>query len=169
MKKNKFINCCFIFTSFLIMSTTSFSQEIKSMQYDELSSRILVSNDTLYVLNFWATWCKPCIGELPYFEQSNKDYKSAPVKIILVNLDFNKSMNSVTIPFVQNKKMMSEIIHLTDTDPNKWINKVESTWSGALPATIMYKNQTKLFFKEGPINQDELNTTLNINLAGSKK
>lgn len=117
-------------------------------------------HDTLVVWNFWATWCKPCVEELPFFEQVNSESLNQPVKIILVNLDFNKDVVSSVLPFIQKKKIQAQVIHITDTDANAWINRADSHWSGAIPATIMMKNGEKVFFREGSMNYSELKAVI---------
>ena len=47
---------------------------IKSVTYKELKPLLQKTTDSIYVVNFWATWCKPCVAELPYFEKLNKEY-----------------------------------------------------------------------------------------------
>jgi thiol-disulfide isomerase/thioredoxin len=62
-------------------------------------------SDTTYVINFWATWCKPCVEEIPHFEKLYATYKNQKVKVIMVSCDFKKQLETRVIPFVQNKKM----------------------------------------------------------------
>jgi thiol-disulfide isomerase/thioredoxin len=133
------------------------AQTIQPMRFGALQNKIDKTKDSIVVLNFWATWCAPCVKELPYFEQLNKKYALQKVKVILVNLDFNSKMESSAVPFVKKKKLQSEIIHITDTDPNTWINKIDTNWSGAIPATIVYNaSHEKIKFIEGETTFDEL-------------
>jgi len=129
-----------------------------------LKSEIAQKSDTLLILNFWATWCKPCIEEIPWFEQTAKDQYGQKVKLILVNLDFNSKVQSIAVPFIQKKKIESTVWHINDTDPNSWINQVDSTWSGAIPATVMYRMNKKVFFKEGTVSEKTLREEILKNL-----
>lgn len=140
------------------------AQTFESMKFDDIKLQYDEKDDTLYVVNFWATWCKPCIEELPSFENCHQKYKENKVKIILVNLDFNSKFDLLVIPFIQKRKIESKVIHLTDTDSNTWINKVDSAWSGAIPATVLIKNGNKTFFKEGTVTQTELEEIINNHL-----
>lgn len=140
------------------------AQSTELIKFEDLKSRITDSNDTLYVLNFWATWCKPCILELPFFENCNAIYQNKKIKIILVNLDFHSQVNNVVNPFIQKKNIRASVLHLTDTNSDLWINKVDSNWSGAIPATSMYKNGKKMFFKEGSFTEKELINVLELQL-----
>ena len=98
------------------------------------------NNDTTYIVNFWATWCKPCINELTYFEEFNSQHKNEKVKVVLVSLDFPKQVESNLVPFVQKKQLQSKVVVLLDGKYNDWIDKVSPDWSGAIPATYIYKN-----------------------------
>jgi thiol-disulfide isomerase/thioredoxin len=100
------------------------------------------------VVNFWATWCAPCVKELPYFEQLLDKYKNKNVKVILVSLDFPHLYDTKLKPFIKEHKLKSKVVALNDVDMNTWIPKVDKTWSGSIPATIIYKNNTRVFFEQ---------------------
>ena len=144
----------------ILLQENAQAQKAELTFFEVLKKRYESKNDSLYVINFWATWCKPCIEELPYFEQSNNEFKSLPVKIILVNLDFNSRVKTGVESFIEKKEIKSNLVHLLDTDPNLWINQVDSAWSGAIPATVMIKNGKKIFFKAGEMKYKELRETI---------
>ena len=108
-------------------------------KFESLEPLFRFDNDTTYVVNFWATWCKPCIKELPYFEEFNSSLKSKKVKVVLVSLDFPKQVESHLVPFVQKKQLKSKVVVLLDGKYNDWIDQVSPEWSGAIPATYIYK------------------------------
>lgn len=124
------------------------SAKIPTLNFSELEAQYLQpSNDqTTYVINFWATWCKPCVKELPYFEQLNAEKDD--VKVILVSLDFPENIDRQVVPFIEKYKLKSEVVLLDDPDANSWIPKVDANWTGAIPATIIMKNNTKKFFEK---------------------
>ena len=129
--------------------------------YDKFSSLeplFRIQNDTTYVINFWATWCKPCLEELPYFEAFNAEIRDEKVKVILISLDFPKQLNSRLLPFVEKKQLKSQVIALLDGKYNDWIDKVSPKWSGAIPVTYIYKGR-----------QNRLITTPYSNLQALKK
>ncbi|NQY07468.1 MAG: TlpA family protein disulfide reductase [Flavobacteriaceae bacterium] len=103
-------------------------------------------DDKVHVINFWATWCKPCVEELPYFEKLNAEYKDRDVELILVSLDLPKQINKGLKNFIEKKDIQSEVIHLNDPDQNTWIPKVDPHWDGAIPATVIYKGDKKMFY-----------------------
>jgi thiol-disulfide isomerase/thioredoxin len=117
-------------------------------------------NDTIYVINFWATWCKPCVEELPYFEELHNRYKGKKVKVLLVSLDFPDQIDKKLIPFIKEKQLNSEVVILTDGDANNWIPKIAEEWSGAIPATLVYDKNKRSFHEQSFETFDELNNIL---------
>ena len=118
-----------------------------------------LQNDTTYIVNFWATWCKPCIKELPYFEELAHEYSDKKVKVVLVSLDFPEYLHTKVVPFIEKYKLQSEVILLADDDANTWIPKVDPKWQGSIPATIIYNNNARLFY-ERSFTYDELENEL---------
>lgn len=127
--------------------------------YEQFKSFLEAPNDTTYVVNFWATWCKPCVAELPYFEQLYKKYKNRNVRLILVSLDFEKGLEQKLLPFIEKNELEGEVIVLQQKGMNDWIDKIDSTWSGSLPATIIY-NQEKRRFYEKSFHYEDLEAAL---------
>lgn len=140
--------------------------EIKSAEggipvYDFAGFEPLINkeDDKTYVINFWATWCKPCVKELPAFEAINQEYADKGVEVILVSLDFSEKLESQVVPFVEKHGLKSDIVLLDDVDSNSWIPKVSEDWSGAIPATLIY-NKTARKFYEGSFTYEKLETEL---------
>ncbi|GAA3514912.1 hypothetical protein GCM10022393_31070 [Aquimarina addita] len=111
------------------------------------------------IINFWATWCKPCVVELPYFELINSRYKEAGVEVILVSLDLPSQVDTKLIPFLAKQHIESEVLLLDDPDANGWISKVDKNWSGSIPATIICKGN-KMNFYERSFTYNELEQEL---------
>lgn len=103
-------------------------------------------DNQVHVVNFWATWCIPCVAELPYFEQLGETYPQ--IDITLVSLDFSTKIESDLIPFIRENQLKSNVIFLKEPDGNKWIPKIDENWSGAIPATIIYKNDKSKFYEQ---------------------
>jgi len=135
---------------------------LKSVNFEELRFVFLQNNDTLYLINFWATWCKPCIEELPDFMQIQADYEfSKPFKLILVSLDRPSAFESTLVPFLKNHSITADVYLLDDiTRMNEWIPAIDSTWSGAIPATVLYKNKQKLEFHEQQLTKETLQSII---------
>lgn len=145
--------------SLLVMVFGTVEGAIPVMKFDEFQSKVLQKqSDTLYVINFWATWCKPCIQELPYFEELENNYKGKKVKVILVSLDFKTNLEDKVIPFVEKREIKSDVILLDDLDYNSWIDQVSTDWSGAIPATLFLNPEKGIStFREGEFDRESLN------------
>ena len=128
--------------------------------FEQMEPLLSLENDTTYVINFWATWCKPCVKELPYFEQLHNTYKEKKVNVMLVSLDFPDQIEKKLIPFIQDKQLKSTLFVLTDGDMNSWIPKIAEEWSGAIPATLIYKNSKRAFYEQSFDSFEELNNIL---------
>ena len=129
--------------------------------YDFAGFEPLINKDDgkTYIVNFWATWCKPCIEELPAFEAVNTKYGDKGVEVVLVSLDFSDKLESKVVPFVKKHGLKSDIVLLDDVDSNTWIPKVSEDWSGAIPATLIYNKKGRKFY-EGSFTYEELETEL---------
>ncbi|MDU8885352.1 TlpA disulfide reductase family protein [Yeosuana sp. MJ-SS3] len=131
--------------------------QLEVYDFDGLEKFLSLKDDKVYVVNFWATWCKPCVKELPYFEKLNDNYSNQNVEVILVSLDFPHLYESKLKPFIQKNELTSKVVALDDVDMDTWIPKVSESWSGAIPATIIYKNDTRKFY-ERSFTYNELET-----------
>ena len=99
-----------------------------------------------YVVNFWATWCKPCLEELPYFERLHAEQKDNDVVVLLVSLDMPAMWKTRLEPFVAKKGLKAKVVILDDPKQNDWIPKVAEDWGGGIPATLIYNSQKRSFY-----------------------
>ena len=143
----------------LTMSQSAAAQIAVYEKFDAFEKAIIKEDDTIYVINFWATWCAPCIKELPYFEKLHTD--NPKVKVILVSLDSRKDLEKKLIPFVNRKKITAQVVLLSDKDYNAWLDKIDASWSGAIPATLIISGKRKLFAEREFENFTELNDYVN--------
>jgi thiol-disulfide isomerase/thioredoxin len=130
--------------SFVAISQTSVGQQLLSFdKFDDFEKAMVKDDGKAYVLNFWATWCAPCIKELPYFEKLHQENKN--VTVILVSLDSKKDIETKLKPFIQRKKLTAQVVSLTDKDYNSWLDRIDKEWSGSIPATYMFSGNQKMF------------------------
>lgn len=123
--------------------------EIKVSYYDfdEFEKFLNIQDDEVYVVNFWATWCGPCVEELPHFESINTTYRHKGVNVLLVSLDKAKNIEEKLFPFMEKHDIRSEVIVLNDANPNAWIDRVDPHWSGSIPITIIYNKDKRRFYE----------------------
>ena len=139
-------------------AVTEDSLFIRVMNYDQLRPMLHQDNDTTYVVNFWATWCVPCMEELPYMLALDSVYRNYPMKLLLVSLDFKKDYIRKLQPLVRKKKLEDNVVVLEDNDANFWINDIDPTWGGAIPATLVYKGKERTFYEQSFHDLEELKT-----------
>ena len=128
---------------------------IDQKSFDQLLSSLDFSDNKTYVINFWATWCSPCIKEIPHFEYINKNYSESLVKVVLVSLDLPNHFNSKLVPFVKSNNIKSNVIQLTDINLSEWMPKISNNWDGGIPATLIINSNSQKFYPK-PFEKDEL-------------
>lgn len=132
----------------------------RMLNFDDFAPYLQFESDTVYIINFWATWCAPCVKEIPAFEKIRNDYNNHKVRVILVSLDFPNQIETRLMPFLKNYSVSSEVLVLNDPDSNRWIDKVHTDWSGAIPATLIYDNKNRELYEKS-FTYDELKTIIN--------
>ena len=121
------------------------------VKFDRLHEYISTQDSKVRVINFWATWCKPCVEELPFFEAANSKYAGQGVEIVLVSFDFPRQLESKIKPFLTKHNVQSRVMVLDETDFDVFIDQIDPAWSGAIPATLFVDGQNgkkELFEKQ---------------------
>lgn len=150
------------FITVLIFCTFTYSQEaktIKKLSFSQFEPYLLKNNDSIYVINFWATWCIPCREEMPILQKVHEQFKVQKVKVLLVSLDIPTQLESRLIPYIRTNKLTPEVILLDDPRQNEWIDKVDPKWSGAIPFTLIYGKGFRESY-EKPFKGNELYTII---------
>jgi thiol-disulfide isomerase/thioredoxin len=125
-------------------------QNAEQIRLKDLQKVLSTSTDRIQVFNFWATWCAPCVKEIPLFEKLNQENNSVDVTLVSMDFDLDPNPDKVN-RFVARKNIQSKVLILMETDPNSWIDKVDKEWTGALPATLIINTKSgkrKLVQKE---------------------
>ncbi|MFW0715460.1 TlpA disulfide reductase family protein [Pedobacter sp. N23S346] len=148
-----FLIICFSLISYAVTA------QVKLLSVDDLDKRMANGKDTTYVVNFWATWCAPCVAELPNFEKLRLANLNKPVKVLLVSLDFKSKLQKTVIPFVQKNQINAEVFLLNAQDRQADLQRIDKQWSGAIPATLFVNKQMRRFY-EKEFTETELKNTL---------
>jgi thiol-disulfide isomerase/thioredoxin len=161
VRKYQFITA-FVSVLFLGIASSVEGQKIEYIKVPELEKILKYSDNKLYVLNFWATWCAPCVSEIPAFEKTAGQYDPSKVRFTLVSLDFPSQVEKQLIPFLKKNKITLDVAVMTDMDYNAWIDKVDPKWQGDIPATLFFNNSKKSrYFHSGELNETELKKFIN--------
>lgn len=150
-----------LFSLFLFQAS---AQKVGLITAKTLNQRLSQGKDTVFVVNFWATWCLPCVKELPYFEQLQAEFSNEPLKLLLVSLDFKSKLESNLMPFLRRLKIQSEVFLVNDPDQQLFIQEIDKNWEGNIPATLVVNTmRNRRQFVPNELTYDELVTIYKLN------
>lgn len=138
--------------------------DFKIISFEEFEAMTLEPSSKLRVYNFWATWCAPCVKEMPYFDQAAANHPE--IELVFISMDDGRNPERVT-NFIQKRNVKAPVFLLNDVDFNSWIDKIDPKWSGAVPATFFIKPSGERYFHEGELEKQELNSIINNLLKGT--
>ena len=153
----------YVFVILIALAGHAYSQQIPVYNFEEFEHYLNQDNDSVYFVNFWATWCIPCVKEMPAINQIAEKYANSKVSILLVSMDMPNKIESRVIPFISKHKIHSTVVILDDPDFNSWINKVNTQWSGGIPASLVYTKKSRDFYEQS-FEFEELNTIIQTKL-----
>jgi len=138
--------------SFILSSSSLVTEKMKIISFEEFEAMVEQPSDKIRIYNFWATWCAPCIKEMPHFQSisEEKDYE-----LFFISLDDGRKPERVE-NFITKRNITAPVFLLDDIDYNRWIGKVDENWSGAIPATLFVDSAGNRYFHEGEMSEDEL-------------
>lgn len=146
-----------LIAALLLSTDLAFGQKsIPSLKIADLE-KLVQSGDSAYVVNLWATWCAPCVQELPHFEKQARVLKDKPVKFIFVSLDMSDAYPRDIATFAKRRKIRSSVVWLNEPNANSFATRIDPRWKGSIPCTIFInpkKNYRK--FVEGQMSAEAL-------------
>lgn len=139
----------------LLTGHIGFSQEVKKIKITDLEKTIAESKTPL-IVNFWATFCLPCLEEIPYFQEAVQKHKGDSLKLLLVSLDLEDSYPTLG-NFITKRKITAPVQWLDEFNADYFCPKVDSAWSGGIPASLFVNNKTgyRKFF-EAQLSREKL-------------
>ncbi len=147
--------------AFIFFSTISYAQQISQWKITDIEKLMQTSDSHILVLNFWATFCKPCVAEIPSFIKISEKYKSEKVKLILVSLDLPSYYPKKIAAFAKEHNFDTNIGWLQETNADYFCPKIDAGWSGSIPATLILNKKTGYrFFVEGEITEPQFEEAL---------
>lgn len=154
------------------IAVNGFSQTIiKQTSIDQLK-KIWQAEKGIVVINFWSTWCKPCIEEIPHFISIAQQLNQPKAQLWLVSLDTKEAFSSGQLAtFVTRKGWKPNRFYwLDETDADTYCPKVDSSWSGVIPVTLIVhpKNGYHAFYEQ-PLSASELKKAINNAFRNEKK
>ena len=133
----------------LVFIGSAQSQEIPKWKITDVE-KYMGTKDEVLVINFWATFCKPCVAEIPSFIKITNQYKSQNVKLLLVSLDLPSFYPTKIASFAKKHQFNTNIVWLEETNADYFCPKIDKSWSGSIPATLIINTKTgyRKFFEE---------------------
>lgn len=146
---------------FLISGVNSFAQGFRKISKEDLIQIMNDSSDKLHVINFWATWCAPCVSELPEFQKAVNGLDAKKIDFLFVSLDFPSEADKKLLPFLKRNNYTFNVALMTETDYNSWIDQVDPNWQGNIPATLFFNRARKIHhFVAEPMDKPQLVKTI---------
>lgn len=129
--------------------STIMAQEIRKVKATDLESYIKSADHPL-IVNFWATYCVPCMEEMPAFVNITNMHKREGVELLLVSLDMPSFFPDKIARFAKEKKLPGGLLWLAETNADYFCPKIDTQWSGAIPATLFINHKTgyRKFFEQ---------------------
>ena len=157
--KKKYICFWLLFILVSELKSQEYGLNIKTLNYEGLKPILNRQDDKIYVINFWATWCIPCVKELPAFERLREEYYDKSVEVILISLDLSSQKDNVVVPFLKRKRIKSPVFIFNDSNEQFWIEDISKDWTGSIPSTLIYNKKQRIFY-ERTFNYKQLNEVL---------
>jgi len=140
---------------------TEDESDIPVYNFDGLEPLLYRTNNKTVVINFWAMWCGPCVKELPYLQEYAN--KNVDVELILISLDFPEDIETKLKPFLLKHNISTKVVLLDDSDANTWINKIDPNWSGAIPFTIVFNDEKRMYYERPFESLEDLESEIHKN------
>ncbi len=155
-------------SALVIFSAAAHGQKIQKWKMDAVVKSFSKNNDTVYVVNFWATFCKPCIAEIPDFIRIVKKYEKQKVKLLLVSLDLPTFYPAKIAAFAKKNNYTVPLAWLNETNADHFCPMIDKTWSGSIPSTIVVNNKTGYRkFTEGEMGAAEFEAMIKEAVGGT--
>ena len=131
----------FVLLGMILITQLVWGQDIQKIKITDLEKTIAESKTPL-IVTFWATFCKPCIEEIPYFQEEVKKHAKDSIRLLLVSLDLEDYYPKKIKAFAGKQKFTAPIVWLDEYNADYFCPKVDPKWSGAIPATLFINNKT---------------------------
>ena len=153
---------------FLFFVVFAHSQDVKSVKVTELESTIKESKTPL-IVNFWATFCVPCLEEIPYFQEITGRYKAKNVSLVFVSLDMKAAYPVKVNDMAKRLKLTYPVVWLNETDADYFCPKIDTSWTGGMPSSLFVNNATGYHkFYEEPLSKEKLEKEIQVMLSPAK-
>ena len=131
---------CFVVFMLVMLFKNTDGQQIQKIKIKSLCD-LITASDSILIINFWATFCKPCVEEIPDLIKFANKYKKQKASLYLVSLDLEDYYPEKIKKFVAKKKYGAKIAWLDESNADYFCPIIDTSWSGAIPATLIVNNK----------------------------
>ena len=154
---------------FLLNFLAGTSQQIPRWKADSLL-RYEERSSGITVINFWATFCKPCVEEIPHFMDVADRHVSEGVSLILVSLDLPDVYPGNLKAFIKKRKYRYPVYWLDESNADYFLPRIDTSWTGSIPSTMILNRKTGYRkFIESSLSEKELEEEIHVALIANKK
>jgi thiol-disulfide isomerase/thioredoxin len=114
---------------------------VRKIKIDDLEKTIAQSDHPL-IVNFWATFCEPCVKEIPYLQSKVARYQEPRVELILVSLDLPGAYPARIAAFARERGFTASIVWLDEAKAGYFCPKIDPRWTGGIPSSLFINNKT---------------------------
>lgn len=158
----------FLAVAFLFLGFVVRSQQVTSVKVTDLEKTIKESKGPL-IVNFWATFCVPCLQEIPYFQEMTDQYKSKNVSLVFVSLDMKEAYPAKVSDMAKKLKLSYPVVWLDETNADYFCPRIDTSWTGGMPSSLFVNNVTGYhkFFEE-PLSREKLEQEIQVMISPTK-
>jgi thiol-disulfide isomerase/thioredoxin len=147
--------------SFLVIGSIA-SDTPRLVDASDVKEIVASHEGEVVLLNFWATWCPPCVREFPELVEVEKEYRGRGVAVISVSIDFPEKLEKELLPFLEEHQPDFEVYLKKDGDVTVFTRTIDPEWKGTLPATFFYDRQGRSSVKRySEMTRPEMERILN--------
>jgi thiol-disulfide isomerase/thioredoxin len=125
-----------------VVAKSQSTASIKKVSINDVKAMMDTSTVPM-IVNFWATWCGPCVREIPYID-SLIQAKGNKVRLLLVSLDFPEMYPRQLTAFVKKQGYKGDVVFLKETNADYFCPIIDKKWTGAIPVSVLVNNKKNI-------------------------
>lgn len=120
---------------------------VKTVTPAELSELRKNATGKTLLVNFWATWCGPCVAEFPELLKTWRMYRKRPFEFVTVSINYPDEEKGVR-KFLEEQHASGRNLLFGTMDPYESMKAFDPGWNGGVPCTMLIAPGGNLIYKE---------------------